>query len=365
MNIKRLLVDGLKFLICLQCGLASAETAGWAVDAPEILYSGRRSVDGEGRVLLSYSGAGVRMAFRGESVSARVHSDGRGNYVNVYVNGVFREKRELPAGQETWRLAGDLAADQTHTVELVKATEGFHGAMVFGGFALDPEGELRPWPGRRNRRILFIGDSITCGYGIEAEGPDEPYRTQDQNFCLSFAGRTARVLDADCEVVARSGIGIYRNYNGPREGSPEPLPALFDRVHFRQAEPRWDPAAFQPHVICINLGTNDFSTAGPDVPRFVEAGADFLRRLNSLYPGARFVLVSGPMQNGPVYRQALRDQLAQSGIPETRAAVFALSPQGRLGFGAHWHPSARQAEQNGEELTRFLAEWMGTEWDQP
>ena len=85
----------------------------------------------------------------------------------------------------------------------------------------------------------------------------------------------------------------------------------------------------------------------------------FLRRLRTLYPNARVLLVSGPMQHSAAYQQALRDMLERSGIPAAERAIFKLSPQGRLGFGADWHPSARQAERNAEELTAFLREWMG------
>ncbi|MEX2382318.1 MAG: GDSL-type esterase/lipase family protein [Opitutales bacterium] len=338
------------------------QTQAVITGAPEILYSGRRSKDGEGRVHLSYSGSRVRLAFRGEGVSAWLRADASGNFVNLYVNGVFREKRALPLQEELMTLAAGLPPEETHTVEIVKATEGFHGAMIFGGFVLPPGGEARNWPREMSRRILFIGDSIICGYGIESDGPENPYRTEDQNFRLGFAGRAARALDADCEVVARSGIGFYRNYNGPKEGSPDSLPALFDRIHFRQAEPEWDFAAFQPQVICINLGTNDFSTTGGDVERFVAAGSDFLKRLKSLYPESRIVLVSGPMEQSAAYSQALRDMLVQSGIPETHTTLFPLSPQGRLGFGTHWHPSVRQGEKNGQELSQFLEEWMGEDW---
>ncbi len=159
----------------------------------------------------------------------------------------------------------------------------------------------------------------------------------------------------------RKGRGgfIFRNYNGPREGSEESLPALFDRVHFRRAQPLWDFERFTPDLICMNLGTNDFSTEGADVERFVEAGVKFLRSLRAFYPSARVVLVSGPMQHSAAYKQALRDILERGEIPEEERAIFTMSPQGQLGFGAHWHPSAAQAERNAQELSAFLREWMG------
>jgi len=352
----------IRLLLVSFLGVAWAVANDVPANAPEILYSGRRSEEGEGRVHLSYSGSRVRLAFKGERVSARLRATDRENFANIYVNGVRTGKILLPLQETSVRVAEGLDPEQLHTVEIVKATEGFAGEMVFSGFELSPGAEPRPWPHPETRNLLFIGDSIVCGYGIEAESAEDPFRNAEQNFCLTFAGRTARALRADYEVVARSGIGFHRNYNGPREGSADTLPVLFDRVHIRREQPVWDFTRFSPDVICINLGTNDFSTQGGDVESIVKAGAAFLKRMRDLYPTSRVLLVSGPLQNSEAYRNALREMLDQSGLPETETAIFTLSPQGQLGFGAHWHPSARQGERNALELTRFLSEWMEGVW---
>jgi lysophospholipase L1-like esterase len=243
-------------------------------------------------------------------------------------------------------------------VYLVKAPEGFAGEWVFSGFDLPNNGQAVSWPEPDTRRILFIGDSITCGYGIEADGPETPLRNQDQNFCLTYAGLTARALKADYEVVARSGIGFYRNYNGPLEGSTDNMPALFDRVHFRHKNPVWNHEQFTPDLILINLGTNDFSTDGPDVELLVSSGVEFLNRLNSLYPDSRLLLLAGPLQKSNEYHSVLQSMLDQSVYNEA-GALFVQSPQGSLGFGTHWHPSIRQARKNADELIVHLREWMG------
>ena len=330
---------------------------------PEILYSGRRSVEAGGRVHLSHSGTRIRMAFRGDAIAARLHAR-NGNYANLYVNGVRVRKFALPTRESRMVLAENLNPNEVHTVEIVKATESFTGEMVFSGFEFPTVGRAMPWPHAEGRSILFIGDSITCGYGIEADGPENPFRNEEQNFCLSFAGFAVRALQADYEVVARSGIGMYRNYNGPRDGSDDNLPALFDRVHFRRNAPSWDFTVFRPDVICINLGTNDFSTDGPDPEQFIQAGTAFLTRLKTFYPEARLLLLAGPMQNKEVYRQSLRDMLERGGFSDQQAKMLVFSPQGNHGYGAHWHPSIRQAEVNGRELTEFLKQWMGWEGTQ-
>ena len=42
----------------------------------------------------------------------------------------------------------------------------------------------------------------------------------NENHTLSYTYLTARALNADFNVVAKSGIGMYRSYGGPIEGTP-------------------------------------------------------------------------------------------------------------------------------------------------
>ena len=62
---------------------------------------------------------------------------------------------------------------------------------------------------------------------------------------------------------------------------------------------------FQPQLICINLGTNDFSTGGPDVDKFVAAYRQFAAGLLKQYPTSKLVLLQGPMNNSPELRVAV------------------------------------------------------------
>jgi lysophospholipase L1-like esterase len=338
--------------------LASSAATFAALVAPdhaELLYSGRRVIEPE-QARFAYSGARVRIAFRGASLGVRLAAERPGVHVNLHLDGRRVQKIALTPAPALYPLVANLDPAKVHTVEIVQATEGFIGATIFHGFVLPEGATVVPWPDPESRRILFIGDSITCGYGIEASGADQPFRPEEENFCLGYAALAARALRADYEVVARSGIGLYRNYGGPVEGNADNLPALFDRVFFRHAAPVWDHAAFSPDVICLNLGTNDFSGKNHDENAFEAAGTRFVNRLLALHPRARILLLSGPMQNGEALR--LRLAAVRDATDPTRVGLFALSPQGSRGFGAHYHPSALQAEHNAAELVAHLAAWM-------
>ena len=56
--------------------------------------------------------------------------------------------------------------------------------------------------------IEFIGDSITCGYGIEGKGANEMFDTSTENFEKTYAYLSAKELNYDYSTVCYSGCGI-------------------------------------------------------------------------------------------------------------------------------------------------------------
>ncbi len=328
------------------------------VDNPMLLFSGRRDDAKAGEVRLSYSGARVRIAFEGSALGLRMDST-KPNWMNIYIDGKRTDKIKVEGNGSSYEVATGLA-EGVHTAEIVKATEGNVGAVVFKGFALPEGGKVVSWPAKQTRKIEFIGDSITCGYGIEAESAQIHFSPETENFCDTYAWRAASALDADYLVVARSGIGMVRNYNGPPEGNPDNMPTIYHRTILEEPALSWDPARFAPDVVCTNLGTNDFSTSGVNEETYSAAYVAFVKMLLGRYPAARVVLLIGPMQNS----QHVKDILAQ--VAETvnkeqpgKVLFFELSKQGANGFGADSHPSQAQAKINGAELAKYLSDLMG------
>lgn len=105
-----------------------------------------------------------------------------------------------------------------HTVELMYAIEGYQRRPEFRGFLLDEGCQLADAPRLPERKIEFIGNSITCGYGVESSDPNEHFSDETENHYYTYAAITARNLKAQHVAVARSGIGIYRNYGAPKGG---------------------------------------------------------------------------------------------------------------------------------------------------
>jgi lysophospholipase L1-like esterase len=338
-----------------------AFTLGHATTIPandsNIHYSGRIDDSNPESVTFAYSGARVRMAFEGSSVGVYLDDLHKENWIVVYIDGQRTEKQSIEGKGGYYELASNLTS-RPHTVELIKATEANIGNLRFNGFKLPDDGKTLPWPNRQTRRIEFIGDSITCGYGIEATDKNQGFKADEENFCDTYAFHAIQNLNADYLIVARSGIGMLRNYNGPFDGSKDNMPAIYDRTLLKSAEPTWDSTRFLPDVVCINLCTNDFSTTGPNVEKFESNYTEFVHRIQARYPNAKIVLLLGPMTNDAKIRTILK-QIASNTSSETNdVSFFEMSAHGKYGFGAHYHPSRKQAEVNGAELTAYLSELM-------
>jgi lysophospholipase L1-like esterase len=353
-----------KFLLLMSLSLAAAapvaaESLLVPPDNPALVYSARIDRSAPGRASLSWSGARIRLRFTGSSVALRMTDDTGETYLRAWVDGRPLPKVHVGAAKGLVTLASGLSAGE-HTVEVVRITEGMQGLSHFEGFVLDADAKTLPWPAGPDRRLLFIGDSITCGYGVESDDPAEHFSPSTEDFCQGYTGLTIAALQADYLVVSRSGIGMVRDYDGPYEGNDDAMPLIYDRMLYGRATPAWNPADFTPQVICINLGTNDHSTTGVNREKYTTTYLHFADKLLSQYPKAKLVLLQGPMNNSKPLHEDLQKVLAGLRAKHgDRVNFLELSAQGELGYGADSHPNRRQSKRNAAELTAYLRGLMG------
>ena len=223
-----------------------------------------------------------------------------------------------------------------------KRTEGSQGDNRFLGLDV-AGGQLGVPPAAPERRIEIYGDSISAGYGMDGKGPDCPYTPDTENHYLTYGALTARALSAELHTVAWSGIGMYRNYN-VSGASPDAMPYVYARTLATKSASAWTFAAWQPHAVVINLGTNDFSTQGDPGTPYRTAYLEFVRTLRKTYPNAFFVLTIGPMLDGDNLK-AVKAHLqavitARAGEGDSRMSFLEFPVQSQAdGLGCDWHPS--------------------------
>lgn len=332
-------------------------------DDSNIVYMGRISKRIPHMVRFTYPGVSIWANFEGTSLQM-LTSRGSGSFMVEIDEGLpFRVNFKENDSIQT--LAEGLPSG-VHRARIMYVIEGYELKPAFKGFYLDKGCRLVEAPDLPERRIEFIGNSITCGYGVESENPSDPFSYETENHFYTYAARTARALKAQHLVVARSGIGIYRNYGAPREGSKDCLPAMYEQTLFMDSTELWNYDFYRPDVVCINLGTNDTSLDNYDMDLLTEGYRSFMKRLRAVYPEAKLILLTGSMMNGKPLedvKQAMDTIVCEMKEKGDEAVFrFDMSPQtGSLGIGAGYHPTIRQHQKMASELTAFLKEVMNWE----
>lgn len=324
-----------------------------------IQYIGRIDYSKPNFPKFTYPGVQIRTGFTGTSLSmmCKIQS----GYFMAEIDGGEPFKISF-IGNTVVSLARDLE-EGTHQAVVTYITEGYERQPEFHGFFVDKECTLAPATNVPTRKIEFIGNSVTCGYGIEAQSPTEPYQESTSNYYYTYAARTARNLNAQAVVVARSGLGVYRNYNGPQTGDAVNINTEYPYTLLYNKEHPWDFSRYVPDVVCINLGVNDTSTQGADPQLLSNAFKQLYQQVRSHYPKAKIVLLCGCMMKDKslqVVQQALDETIRHAQQQGDHNVVrFNFSPDdGSLGTGLHGHPNMRQHEKMANELTAYLKKLM-------
>jgi len=327
-----------------------------------IEYTGRFDFENPLQPKFSFSGSSIRAMFQGTSIKAILSDGGGSNYYNVIVDGVVTKRINIVAASTTYDLASGLS-DGIHEIELFKLTESSYGITTFAGFVLDTGKILVPITTTRSHYIEFIGDSITCGSGNEAASTSVSQSNTNQNHYLSYAAITARNFNARNLSVSKSGVGLLISYTSTSYPdktleSANSMNNYYDRMHWgTSATPTYNFVK-KPDLICVNLGTNDFSM-GVNNASFEQAYLNFIDKLQLKSPGVDIIVLLGPMVAGYNYRtfKPIIQRVAVTANAKNKGNVYFFEMSaiatGEV-TGAAGHPSVQRHAINAQELTDFI-----------
>jgi lysophospholipase L1-like esterase len=328
-------------------------------DDPYFQYIGRFDFSHPKKVVFDWPGVSICAKFEGTSCSLRLN-DTTNEYAIIIDN---RAPRLLTTDtSRLYQVAAGLPDSIPHTITVRKRTEAVIGKGEFMGFVLDRGKKLLPPDKRPDRRIEFIGNSITCGYGVEGDNSDCHFSAETENATMSFAATSARALNADYFLIAYSGRGVVRNYGDSCTTSRDPMPSLYDRTCYCDSTPTWDFSRWMPQAVVINLGTNDFSTKPyPDKTVFQDAYIRLIQRVRSQYPGVTMFCLSGPMIGEPCtgyIKEVVKQQ--QKGI-RNKDVFFVEIPQSYLSdtdWGCDHHPNITGMSKMVDVIVPIIKLWM-------
>lgn len=318
-------------------------------------------------IVTRFSGTGIRVRFNDESPV----NDGP-NYFEVVIDGKSRGALAVSGPNKVYTVAENLP-DGEHDLLLHRRTEGLVGWSQFLEFIPEEGERLLPVAPAPARRIEVIGDSISAGYGVD--GPDEtcPFTSATENNYLTYGAIAARQLGADATIIAWSGRGVYRNY----ADEPAPtMPEIYGRTVPNQQAPAWDFSSWVPHVVVINLGTNDFSVdrnnkgVNPG-EAFRAAYAALVETVRTNYPDAVIFCTVGPMLSDTYpegtmalstarsYINRVVEDRKRGGDDKVRFLEFPQQDGAANGLGCDWHPSAKTHQLMAQQLAEAISAELG------
>lgn len=329
-----------------------------------------RFIEYEGAYYLSYTCSAVSFIMTGDKLEAAMISNGnifkekQQCWIGVLIDGELTNRFQLEAGENTYTIYDGEMLEEAE-ISIVRLTENPMATSGILNITAHAK-KIAPIPGKR-LTIEFVGDSITCGYGNEAESSSDGYNSAQQNGLETYGYYTAQALGADYSLVCYSGIGIISDCT-TRTGVKENyllMPELYDNrdINFelrRGIEP-YSEWKFHggSNIVIINLGTNDYTYTGKNEDlqeEFRDGYYKFIEQVRKSNPEAEIICTLGIMGSElyPQIEEAVRMYVKDTGDENVHAFEFDYQDGENDGFGGDYHPSIKTHQKAAEKLTEYL-----------
>ncbi|MFT4143965.1 MAG: GDSL-type esterase/lipase family protein [Mobilitalea sp.] len=296
-------------------------------------------------------GSAITVCFQGKDLKAEIEdlSNNGKSWLNIYIDNLPVRVIRIDPEKKCYHLADDLE-DTLHTVTLQKRTEAGFGTLKFINLTAE-NGHFTAPPAPRPHQILFIGDSITCGYGNEAQIPSDCDASRENN-ALAYSSLTGELLNAETLIVGASGTGCFQNYGGTKEGRMSDY--FIDTICPDLDSKAMDPV--HPEVIVLNLGTNDWS-APINPTDYLQRYRELVDFIRTRYPLAELFCVIGPMSLGASpHLESLVNTINKEGDSHIHFMEFPIINKTEEGIGGDGHPSVAKHRLMAIQLAEKISE---------
>ncbi len=339
-----------------------------------------RTLPLDGSLWMAWSATGAEFRFTGRRCEVTLRGDERAalpdageNHARIamYVDGKRVADVMIDAPEKTCTVC-DFDVPRTVIVRIVKLSETAMATCGIKAITIDDEASIAPTPAK-DRRIEIVGDSITCGYGMDDEVAEHHFATSTEDVTGAYAYKTAAALDADYSIVSISGYGIISGYTATAEEkiTAQTLPQYYSKMGFcygayegRCAEDTpWDHENFQPDLIVINLGTNDDSYCLDHADRqadYRDSYVRFLKDVRRCNPQAKILCILGIMGIRLCPHMTAAAEAYARETDDTNITTLHFPEQlEEDGRTADYHPTARTHDKAAAKLTAFIRDMMG------
>lgn len=337
----------------------------------------------DGVLWCAFSGSGAEFVVRGKALTVQILGDSSADDPDNRARlGIWLDEErvidEMICAREQSLEVFCSEREEVHLVRILKLSESAMSTFGIGEIRVE-DGDILP-AAKKRFLVEFVGDSITCGYGVDDEDENHQFVTATEDVTKAFAYRTARALDVDYSCVSFSGYGVFSGYSGDGvRNSRELLPPHYGKTGFSYAKSGrcgkefsigdipWDFSGRQPDIVFVNLGTNDESYCGADQQRQEQYQLSYIGLLKNIRrnnPGAYFVCGLGIMGDAlyPALCAAVERYKAETGDTRIETLHFEPIRPETEGYAANYHPTVRTHERASRVLAERLAEVFKREY---
>ncbi len=319
---------------------------------------GRMQFNKDGSASFGYPGVGFRLTTNAKHLGVNIKSTGSDSYIAVRIDGGEIKKLKLLKNASTLSLFAQ-DTNESRVVELLHHSETWHGTITLNQFILS-EGDILPAPALPERKILVIGDSVTCGEGANRDGAQACEKdTSWWNAHRSYGWLTGEALNAQVQLVCYGGRGLIRSWNGNTNEINGP--DFYELTIAQDNGTQWKHAAYPADLIVVSLGTNDFSLGIGPLPTadaFVPAYVTFVKKLLADHPKAEIVLTDGAIvsdgEEARPQRTVLRRYLHQTKQLADNERVHVFDASHFPGDECDAHPTGPQHAKMSQELVAYI-----------
>lgn len=318
---------------------------------PRVRYVGRVDRSDPAGPRLGWGGTSMIVRFRGSGMRVKLSEhnidEGPSGY-DVFIDKKLKPEVFVPAdGESSYDIATGLAPAQEHVVEMVRRTESMVAVTQILGVEFPDGGELLAPPSFPNRRIEFLGDSESTGYGVECGSQDEHFTGATENARKAFPTLVGQTLGAEIHNVSYSGKGVLRNQD---DNGKDLAASFYLQSISANGAGSWTFAAWKPDVVWIALGGNDYDIGlsgdrpPPDQEQFQAKYSQLVDLVRAKNPEAQIVCAVQGMLND-VYPPGY------SAFSNAKAAIKAVVAEknaaGDKKVQYHEHPRANEGDLTG------------------
>lgn len=353
-----------------------------------------RTLDNNGIRHFGYSASGFEFCFTGKKASCVIYSDPEkfddttkgvvGVYVtelssaNEYKGASYWEnfpedisQRFILTEKETAVTLFESDVEKTVVIRVLKISEVNFGTAGIKEVEIDGKQNLPTAAASTSMKVEIIGDSITCGYGIEGTYNVDGFKTSQERADKAYGFLTMKALGAEFQECCWSGIGIISKYVNPDVNLPDAsvvMPSIWPYTNKSLSlrlglEPEvWDEAKFSPDLVILHLGTNDASFVRDVEERrlaYVSGVRQFLEAIHRRSPKAKLLVCLGVMGELLCDSQAEAVKLFSQDFKNVPVKVvrFPVQDEATEGVAADWHPKAETHQRVAKQLVDAIKNW--------